>query len=124
MLLHHVAHARSGDKGAIADITVIARNPADFPLLRDLVTADRVRTHLAGVVRGTVRRYEVPSLGALKFVLEDALDGGVTRSLALDAHGKALAMCLLEMELPEESPTSQATATATVQRPTVEGATR
>ncbi|GAA4991022.1 hypothetical protein GCM10023205_73530 [Yinghuangia aomiensis] len=122
MLLHHVAHARSGDKGATADVTVIARHPADFPMLRDQVTADRVRAHLTGVVGGVVRRYEVPSLGALKFVLEDALDGGVTRSLALDAHGKALAMCLLEMELPGESPTPHAT--ATVQGPTVEGMTR
>ncbi|WP_416978991.1 hypothetical protein [Streptomyces sp. T028] len=112
MRLYDFADARSGDKGTCADITVIARRPADFPLLRDQVTADRVRAHLADVARGTVRRYEVAGLAALKFVLEDALDGGVTRSLALDAHGKALAMCLLEMELPDGSSDGQPTVPA------------
>ncbi|WEH12983.1 hypothetical protein [Streptomyces sp. VNUA24] len=109
MKLYDLAHARSGDKGTCADITVIARRPADFPLLRDQVTADRVRAHLAGTVRGTVRRYEVAGLGALKFVLEDALDGGVTRSLAVDAHGKALAMCLLEMDMADGASDGQPT---------------
>jgi hypothetical protein len=65
------------------------------------VTADRVREHFADIVRGPVQRYELPRLHALKFVLHDALGGGVTRTVSLDAHGKSLSSCLLELELPE-----------------------
>jgi hypothetical protein len=60
-----------------------------------------VRAHFAGTVQGAVERYELPGLGALNFVLHDTLGGGVTRSLSLDAHGKSLSGCLLEMELPD-----------------------
>jgi hypothetical protein len=63
-----------------------------------------VRRHLAGIVRGEVRRHALPGLGALNFVLEGALGGGVTRSLALDAHGKCLASALLEIELTDDPP--------------------
>jgi hypothetical protein len=99
MLLRDIAHARAGDKGDISCISVIAYNPADYPRLEHEVTAERVRAHFAGIARGEVRRYELPGLGALNFVLEGALGGGVTRSLALDAHGKCLASKLLEIDL-------------------------
>ncbi|HEX5326581.1 MAG TPA: hypothetical protein VFW75_07925 [Acetobacteraceae bacterium] len=101
MKLRELAHARAGDKGDTSDISVIAYAPGDFAFLREQVTAERVRAHFAGIVRGAVERYELPGLGALKFVLHEALDGGVTRSLALDAHGKSLSCCLLEMEVPD-----------------------
>ena len=97
--LHDLAHARAGDKGDISDISVIAYDHADYPVLRDLVTVDRVREHFADIPLGAVTRYELPGLGALKFVLENALDGGVTRTLSLDPHGKSLGMLLLELEL-------------------------
>jgi hypothetical protein len=100
--LHDLAHARAGDKGDISDISVIAFNLADYPLLRDLVTVDRVRKHFSDLPLGDVTRYELPGLGALKFVLENALDGGVTRSLSLDPHGKSLGLLLLELELELE----------------------
>jgi hypothetical protein len=58
-----------------------------------------VRAHLGDIVRGEIRRYELPQLGALQFVCSHALAGGVTTSLALDAHGKALSFALLEMEI-------------------------
>ena len=58
-----------------------------------------MREHFAGIVRGEVRRYELPGIGALNFVMEGALGGGVTRSLALDAHGKCLASAMLELEI-------------------------
>ncbi len=70
-------------------------------ILREHVTAERVRAHFAPVVRGEVRRYELPGLGALNFVMENALAGGVTRSLSLDAHGKCLGSVLLELEIPD-----------------------
>ncbi|HEU4721487.1 MAG TPA: hypothetical protein VFS59_09000 [Gemmatimonadaceae bacterium] len=99
--LREVAHSRTGDKGDTSNISVIAYDAADYPLLVRHVTAERVRAQFAGVVRGEVTRYELPRLGALNFVLEGALGGGVTRSLALDAHGKGLSSALLAMEIPE-----------------------
>jgi hypothetical protein len=99
MRLGDIAHARAGDKGNISDISVIAYRPDDYALLREQLTADRVHKHLADITRGRVDRYEVPQLHALKFVLHDALGGGVTRTLSLDAHGKTLSSSLLEMEL-------------------------
>jgi hypothetical protein len=99
--LREIAHSRTGDKGDTSNISVIAYDAADYPLLVRHVTAERVRAHFAGVVRGEVTRYELPRLGALNFVLEGALGGGVTRSLALDAHGKGLSSALLAMEIPD-----------------------
>ena len=103
MLLRQLAHARAGDKGNTSSISVIAYDARDFARLERHLTAARVKAHLAGIVRGEVRRYVLPGIGALNFVLEDALGGGVTRSLALDAHGKCLASAMLEIELPEEA---------------------
>ena len=101
MKLRELAHSRTGDKGDVANISVIAFDESDFPFLREHVTAERVRAHLAGIICGEVTRYELPSLGALNFVLTGALGGGVTRSLALDAHGKSLSSALLTLDLPE-----------------------
>lgn len=101
MRLRELAHARTGDKGDTAQISVIAYEPGDFAWLVEQVTVERVRRHFAGLVRGSVARYELPGLCALNFVLHQALDGGVTRSLALDAHGKCLSSILLELELPD-----------------------
>ena len=100
--LRELAHSRTGDKGDTSNISLIAYESADYPLLVRYVTAERVREHFAGIVRGDVTRYELPRLGALNFVMEGALGGGVTRSLALDAHGKSLSSALLSMEIPDE----------------------
>lgn len=97
--LREIAHARTGDKGDTSNISVIAYDAADYPLLARHLTAARVKARLAGIVRGEVTRYELPKLGALNFVLEGALGGGVTRSLALDAHGKSLGAALLDMPI-------------------------
>ncbi len=94
-----LCHARSGDKGDTANIGLIARKPEYFPLIVREITAERVRNHFAGIVRGSVERYELPNLGALNFVLHEALGGGGTLSLRNDAQGKTLAAALLRMEL-------------------------
>lgn len=101
MKLRDVAHVRSGDKGDIAQISVIAFRAEDYQLLVDAVTVDRVASHFAGLRCKQITRFELPSISALNFVLEGALHGGVTRSLAQDAHGKTLAMQLLNLEIPE-----------------------
>ena len=100
--LRELAHCRTGDKGNAVNVSVIAYDPADFPILERHVTAERVKAYLAGVVRGDVERHALPGIGALNFVLHDALAGGVTRSLALDAHGKSLGSAFLGLELPSE----------------------
>ena len=101
MRLRELAHARAGDKGNISQVSVIAHDPGDYAFLAEHVTAERVRAHCASLAGGAVQRYELPGLGALNFVLHGALSGGVTRSLALDAHGKCLGAVLLELELPD-----------------------
>ena len=97
--LHDFAHCRAGDKGDTSILSLIAYRQEDYAVLAERVTADAVARHLAGIVRGAVRRYELPELWALQFVCEHALAGGVTTSLVLDAHGKSLSYALLEMEI-------------------------
>jgi hypothetical protein len=101
MKLRELAHARSGDKGNVSNIAVIAYEPGDYAFLVEHVTADRVKAHFADIVAGPVERYQLPGIGALNFVLYEALGGGVTRSLSLDPHGKSLSSSLLEMEIPD-----------------------
>lgn len=99
MKLRDIAHSRTGDKGDICNISVIAYRREDYALLCEAVTAERVKAHFGEVVRGEVTRYELPGIAALNFVLKDALGGGVTRSLRLDAHGKSLSSRLLDLEI-------------------------
>ena len=99
MLLREIAHSRTGDKGNRSTISVIAYDLKDFEAIERCVTAERVRALYADIVKGEVQRYVVPHLGALNFVLHDALGGGVTRSLALDAHGKCLSSAILSMSI-------------------------
>ena len=101
MKLRNIAHSRAGDKGDTSNVSVIAYDQADYRFLCEHVTAERVRAHFAGIITGNVSRYEMPAVGALNFVLTGALGGGVTRSLALDAHGKSLSSALLTLELPD-----------------------
>ncbi len=103
MKLRQIAHSRTGDKGNTSSISVIVYNERDYPLLLRQVTPERVKAHFGDLVAGDVIRYEIPSLGALNFVLRQALGGGVTRSLILDTHGKSLSSALLDLEVPEET---------------------
>ncbi|MGM3277797.1 AtuA-related protein [Ralstonia sp. 24A2] len=100
-ILRDLAHTRAGDKGDISCLSVIVHRAEDFAVLEQHVTAERVRAHFAELVHGDVERYVLPQLGALNFVLHGALAGGVTRSLALDAHGKSLSSALLTLRIPD-----------------------
>jgi len=99
MKIRDIALARSGDKGNRATLSVIAYDPADYTRLERALTAERVQAHYRGVVHGPVQRFPLPHLGAVHFVMNDALGGGVTRSLALDAHGKTLSAAILDLSL-------------------------
>ena len=103
MKIRDIALARSGDKGNRATLSVIAHDPADYPRLERLLSAQRVQAHYAGVVHGPVQRYTLPHLGAVHFVMNNALGGGVTRSLALDAHGKTLSAAILDLPMDTDS---------------------
>lgn len=97
--LYDLAHCRAGDKGDTSILSLIAYRAEDYPLLVERVTVDAVARHLRGIVAGEIRRYPMPRISALQFVCERALGGGVTTSLALDAHGKSLSYALLEMTI-------------------------
>lgn len=99
MRLQEIAHVRTGDKGDTSQISVIAFDTDDYPLLVREVTCERVRAHFPALAVRSIERFEMPSIAALNFVLEGALMGGVTRSLALDAHGKTLGAQLLTLEI-------------------------
>ena len=94
-----IAHGRSGDKGDTANIGVIAYDERHYPVLVREVTVDRVKAHFGDYVKGDVERYELPNLGALNFLLYDALGGGGTLSLRTDAQGKTYSAALLRMEI-------------------------
>lgn len=102
--LEQVALARSGDKGDASNVGLIARSPALYEVIREQVTAERVREHFRDVCRGEVERFEVPNLRALNFILHDSLGGGGTESLKTDAQGKTHGQGLLQMEIevPED----------------------
>ncbi|MGA3243534.1 MAG: hypothetical protein ABSE41_02875 [Bacteroidota bacterium] len=97
--LRQICHARSGDKGDSANIGLIALRDEYYPVIAKQVTAERVKKHFEGIVLGPVERYEMPNIGALNFLLHNALGGGGTKSLKNDAQGKTLSAALLRMEI-------------------------
>lgn len=94
--LYRLAHGRTGDKGNISNISVIAWNDELFPLLLEQLTEDAVHRWFSLRRPTRVTRYAIPSIAALNFVIEGVLDGGVNDALNLDAHGKALSFHLLD----------------------------
>ena len=97
--LREIAYSRSGDKGDVSNICVFVDDPADYPLLVERLTADRVRAHFGGLVEGDVVRYELPNVHGLNFVLDRALGGGVSMTLRVDPHGKSFQSHVLDMEV-------------------------
>lgn len=99
--LYDLAFGRSGDKGNIANISVIARSPEAYQEIKSKLSAEKVKAHLGDLVQGDVIRYELDNLEALNFVCYEALDGGGTRSLRIDPLGKSLAGALLYMPMED-----------------------
>lgn len=97
--LSRIAHARSGDKGDAANCGVIAYKEEWYPIIRDALSAERVKKHFTGICEGEVERFELPNLWALNFLLHNTLGGGGTVSLKLDAQGKTIATAMLQMEI-------------------------
>ena len=97
--LARIAHTRSGDKGNISNIGVISYDRKYYPVLLQELTAERVKIFFGDLVKGKVERFELPNLGALNFLLHEALGGGGTVSLRIDTQGKTFGAALLAMEI-------------------------
>ena len=97
MPLVRIAYARSGDKGDNSNIGLIARKPEFLPLILEQVTPAAVRDWFSYIVKGQVKRYAVPGINAVNFLLFEALDGGGTASMRLDPLGKGMGQMLLDM---------------------------
>jgi hypothetical protein len=97
--LGSIAHTRSGDKGDTSNIGVIALKPEYYPILVREVTPARVKAFFGDLVKGEVERFELPNLGAINLLLHEALGGGGTVSLRVDAQGKTYGAGLLRMEV-------------------------
>lgn len=97
--LREIAYARSGDKGNMSNIGVIAREPEYYDLIDEHVTEQRVASHFSEMCDGEVTRYSLPNIDAFNFVLEEALGGGGMSSPRIDALGKTHSGAILRMEL-------------------------
>ena len=102
--LYAMAHARSGDKGDGSNVGVLAHDDRGYEILRERLTAERVKAHFGEIVRGPVERFDIPNLRGLNFILHDSLGGGGSASLKTDAQGKTHGMALLRMlvEVPDD----------------------
>ena len=103
--LREIAHSRSGEKGNHSNVSVIAYDQSLFDVLKDQLTVDAVEQLYGSITKGSIRRYELPAIGALNFVLENVLEGGRSRTLAFEESGKALSslMLTLEVSVPEDT---------------------
>ncbi|UCE39720.1 MAG: hypothetical protein JSW00_19575 [Thermoplasmata archaeon] len=99
MKLREIAHARSGDKGDILNISLIPYEEKDYEVLREKVTPEKVKEQFGSLVKGEVKRYDMDNIKAFNFVFHNALDGGITQSLRVDRHGKTLSFKLVDMEI-------------------------
>ncbi len=100
--LKELAYARSGDKGDVCNIGLLAFDKEKYQLIEKYVTPDSVKAHFGEMVKGAVEIYPMPNIDALEIVLRNALDGGATRTLRFDQTGKAMGTALLRMEIPVE----------------------
>jgi hypothetical protein len=97
--LHAIAHGRTGDKGDRSNISVIAYRPEAFPYIVEQLTEARVAEAFRHRRPTAVKRYLLPKMHAMNFVIDGVLDGGVNDSLNLDSHGKTLAFLVLDIEI-------------------------
>ena len=99
VILRHVAHVRAGDKGNTSNVGVYAYSEELYPILKEQLTAETFKTFYGSLIKGRVDRYEVDTICGLNFVAQEALAGGVSRSLRFDPYGKSLSSAILAFEL-------------------------
>jgi hypothetical protein len=116
-IVRDIAHARAGDKGNISNVNVWVYDAADFELLKRALTPERIKRAFPELIRGKIERYIVEHLHGLNFVMHDALEGGVNRSLNLDSHGKSWSYLILGLELEERAAVSGRSGVQTADMP-------
>ena len=102
VMLREIAHARAGDKGNRSNVAVYAYEPRHYRAIEAQLTPERLKAEFPDLLRGPIRRFALDHLGALNFVMDQALEGGVNESLNLDSHGKSWSFLLLGLELEIE----------------------
>jgi hypothetical protein len=107
--VYDVASCRAGDKGNTSNVSVVCYDVKDWDFVARQLTPELVKREFGHIATGPVTRYDLPNLKAFNFVIEGALGGGVTISLAQDAHGKSLSSLMLGIELDDEKSGSAAT---------------
>lgn len=100
--LRELAFVRSGDKGDVCSVGLLALNSDAYEIMAREVTPERIKAHFGDMVKGQVEIYPMPNIEALHVVLRNALGGGATRTLRFDQTGKAMSTALLRMEIPIE----------------------
>jgi len=101
--LEELAWARSGDKGNICNIGVIARKPEYLPYIAAALNESsvaKIYAHMFENGEGSVRGFYLPGCNALNFMLDESLDGGCGISLRFDPFGKGAAQDALDVEIP------------------------
>lgn len=98
--LRELAYARSGDKGDVCNVGLLALSDEAYEIIEREVTPKRVKAHFGDMVKGDVEIYPLPKVNALEIVLRNALGGGATRTLLFDQTGKSMSTALLRMEVP------------------------
>ncbi len=101
MQVKDVAYARSGDKGDVVNVGVLAFDETAYERLRRTLTPDRIKAHFGDWVKGEVDVFPMPNINAFNLLLHNALGGGATKTLRYDVTGKAFSTAVLRMELAE-----------------------
>jgi hypothetical protein len=101
MQVKDVAYARSGDKGDVVNVGVLAFDEKAYERLQRTLTPERIKAHFGEWVKGEVDVYPMPNLNAFNLLLHNALGGGATKTLRYDVTGKAFSTAVLRMELAE-----------------------
>jgi hypothetical protein len=102
VMLREIAHARAGDKGNRSNVAVYAYEPRYYSAIKAQLTPERLKAAFPDLLKGKVQRFAIDHLGALNFVMDQALEGGVNESLNLDSHGKSWSFLLLGLEIELE----------------------
>lgn len=97
--LKDIAHGRSGDKGDTSNVCVFARKPEYYEIIKREVTVEKVHEYFGDMIKGSITRYDVPSLNGFNFVMKHALGGGATLSLRLDSLGKSMGSAFMRMKI-------------------------
>jgi hypothetical protein len=101
MVVGDIAYVRTGDKGTVLNVSVVPTDANDYDWLASVVTQEKVYEMYKPVVEGEVHRYDFPNVPAFNFVMTETLDGGVSRSLGIDPHGKQWGALLMELDIGE-----------------------